>query len=244
MSCNISWIAAQLKPDNNSPTKQRKYMKNRVYDLVVFDWDGTLLDSTGAIVKAIQAATREIGATPPDDARARYVIGMGLREALQHAVPDLQESHYDELVNAYRRHYLSGDHELTLFEGVEPLLQQLQAEHRWVAVATGKSRVGLNRALGHSDLGKYFDTTRTADETRGKPDPLMLQEIMDHCAVPPERTLMIGDTTHDLLMARNAGAHGLAITHGAHDLEALLACAPVGVVDSISDLSDWIKKQG
>ena len=219
-------------------------MNNRSYDLVVFDWDGTLLDSTGAIVKAIQAASREIGVTPPDDARARYVIGMGLREALQFAVPDLDESRYDDLVNAYRRHYLSGDHELTLFDGVETLLQDLQAEHRWLAVATGKSRLGLDRALGHSGLGRYFDTTRTADETRGKPDPLMLQQIMDHFAVEPERTLMIGDTTHDLLMARNAGAHGLAITHGAHDLESLQACQPVGVVDSILDLSNWIKNQG
>ena len=219
-------------------------MNNRVYDLVVFDWDGTLLDSTGAIVKAIQAASREIGVAPPDDARARYVIGMGLREALQFAVPDLPENRYDDLVNAYRRHYLSGDHELTLFDGVEALLRDLQAEHRWLAVATGKSRLGLDRALGHSGLGRYFDTTRTADETRGKPDPLMLQQIMDQFAVEPERTLMIGDTTHDLLMAHNAGAHGLAITHGAHDLESLQACQPVGIVDSIFDLSNWIKKQG
>lgn len=219
-------------------------MNNRRYDLVVFDWDGTLLDSTGAIVKAIQAASRDVGVTPPDDARARYVIGMGLRDALQHAVPDLPETHYYDLVNAYRRHYLSGDHELTLFAGVEALLQSLQAEHRWLAVATGKSRLGLDRALGHSGLGKYFDMTRTADETRGKPDPLMLQQIMDAFAVDPDRTLMIGDTTHDLLMARNAGAHGLAVTHGAHGLDELLACAPVGVVDSIQDLSNWIKKSG
>lgn len=219
-------------------------MNNRLYDLVVFDWDGTLLDSTGAIVKAIQAASRDIGATPPSEERARYVIGMGLREALQYAVPDLDESRYDDLVAAYRRHYLSGDHELTLFEGVESLLAELQAEHRWLAVATGKSRVGLNRALGHSGLGRYFDTTRTADETQSKPHPQMLQEIMGHFAVDPERTLMIGDTTHDLLMARSAGAQGLAITHGAHGLEDLLSCEPVGVVDSISDLSTWIKKSG
>ena len=219
-------------------------MNNRSYDLVVFDWDGTLLDSTGAIVKAIQAASRDIGVAPPSDERARYVIGMGLREALQYAVPDLNESRYDELVNAYRKHYLSGDHELTLFEGVETLLQTLQAEHRWLAVATGKSRVGLNRALGHSGLGVYFDTTRTADETRSKPHPQMLQEIIGQFAVESERTLMIGDTTHDLQMAQSAGAHGLAITHGAHPLDILLECRPVGVVDSISGLSDWIKKSG
>lgn len=219
-------------------------MKNRAYDLVVFDWDGTLLDSTGAIVKAIQAASRDIGVAPPSDEKARYVIGMGLREALQYAVPDLQESRYDELVNAYRRHYLSGDHELTLFEGVEPLLQELRAEHRWLAVATGKSRVGLDRALGHSGLGHYFDTTRTADQTRSKPHPQMLEEIIGQFGVDPERTLMIGDTTHDLQMALNAGAHGLAITHGAHPLDALLECQPVGVVDSIQDLSNWMKKTG
>ena len=219
-------------------------MKKHAYDLVVFDWDGTLLDSTGAIVKAIQAASRDVGAVPPSDERARYVIGMGLLEALQYAVPDLDESRYDAMVTAYRRYYLSGDHELTLFEGVEPLLQALQAEHRWLAVATGKSRVGLDRALGHSGLGRYFDTTRTADQTRGKPHPQMLQEIMDQFAVSPERTLMVGDTTHDMQMALNAGAHGLAVTHGAHDVDSLLGCQPVGVVDSISDLLNWINKHG
>lgn len=219
-------------------------MNKRNYDLVVFDWDGTLLDSTAAIVRAIQAASLDVGAARPSDERARYVIGMGLLEALKYAVPDLPESRYDDLVSAYRKHYLSGDHELTLFAGVEPLLQQLQADHRWVAVATGKSRLGLDRALGHSGLGAYFDTTRTADETQGKPHPLMLEEIMNQFAVDPERTLMIGDTTHDLLMANNAGAKGLAITHGAHTASALRACGPVGVVDSISDLLTWINKNG
>ncbi|MGV0953327.1 MAG: HAD-IA family hydrolase [Fluviibacter sp.] len=219
-------------------------MNNRTYDLVVFDWDGTLLDSTGAIVKAIQAASRDVGAAPPTNERARYVIGLGLRDALLHAVPDLPESRYDDLVDAYRKHYLSGDHELCLFEGVEMLLQQLQAEHRWIAVATGKSRLGLDRALGHSGLGRYFDTTRTADETRGKPHPQMLEEIMNQFAVAPERTLMIGDTTHDLLMAQNAGAKGLGITHGAHQVSALLDCSPVGLVDSIPDLANWMKTNG
>lgn len=219
-------------------------MNKLLYDLVVFDWDGTLLDSTAAIVRAIQAASRDVGAQAPSDERARYVIGMGLRDALQYAVPDLPESNYDDLVNAYRRHYLSGDHELTLFAGVEELLQQLQTENRWVAVATGKSRLGLDRALGHSGLGHYFDTTRTADETQSKPHPQMLEEIMDQFAVPPERTLMIGDTTHDLLMARNAGAHALAVTHGAHPRDALQSCAPVGIVGSIPEISNWIKNNG
>lgn len=220
------------------------HINNRSYDLVVFDWDGTLLDSTAAIVRAIQAASRDVGAEIPTDERARYVIGMDLREALMRAVPDLPESRYNDLVDAYRKHYLSGDHELTLFAGVEPLLQTLQAEHRWIAVATGKSRLGLDRALGHSGLGRYFDTTRTADETRGKPHPQMLQEIIDQFAVDPERTLMIGDTTHDLLMAQNAGAKGLGITHGAHPVQDLLACNPVGLVNSIPELSNWINKNG
>jgi phosphoglycolate phosphatase len=219
-------------------------MNNRSYDLVVFDWDGTLLDSTAAIVKAIQAASVEVGAAMPSDDKARYVIGMGLREALMHAVPDLPEARYDDLVHAYRKHYLSGDHELTLFPGVEDLLQRLQAERRWIAVATGKSRLGLDRALGHSGLGRYFDTTRTADETRSKPHPQMLEEIMNQFGVAPERTLMIGDTTHDLLMAQNAGASGLGITHGAHPVSSLEDCAPVGLVDSIIDLSNWIQYNG
>jgi phosphoglycolate phosphatase len=219
-------------------------MSKRRYDLVVFDWDGTLLDSTAAIVRAIQAASRAVGVAEPSDERARYVIGMGLRDALMHAVPDLPESRYDELVAAYRHHYLSGDHALTLFSGVETMLQSLQSENRWVAIATGKSRLGLDRALGHSGLGRYFDTTRTADETRSKPHPQMLEEIMHQFAVDPERTLMIGDTTHDLLMAKNAGASALAVTHGAHPRDALLECEPVGVVSSIPDMSIWIKNSG
>lgn len=219
-------------------------MNKRRYDLVVFDWDGTLLDSTAAIVRAIQAASRAVGVAEPSDERARYVIGMGLRDALMHAVPELPESRYDDLVAAYRHHYLSGDHELTLFSGVESLLHSLQSENRWVAVATGKSRLGLDRALGHSGLARYFDTTRTADETRSKPHPQMLEEIMRQFAIEPERTLMIGDTTHDLLMAKNAGASGLAVTHGAHPLNALLECQPAGVVNSISEMTDWIRKNG
>jgi phosphoglycolate phosphatase len=216
-------------------------MNKRRYDLIVFDWDGTLLDSTAAIVRAIQAASRAVGVEEPSDERARYVIGMGLRDALMYAVPDLPVSRYDDLVEAYRHHYLSGDHELTLFAGVESLLQTLQSEHRWLAVATGKSRIGLDRALGHTGLGHYFDTTRTADETRSKPHPQMLEEIMHQFAVEPERTLMIGDTSHDLLMATHAGACGLAVTHGAHPLDTLLECHPVGVVDSIPDMTNWIR---
>lgn len=221
-----------------------KYINNKSYDLVVFDWDGTLLDSTAAIVRAIQAASEEVGAKKPTDEVARYVIGMGLREALKHAVPDLDEARYDSLVHAYRKHYLSGDHKLCLFSGVEELLKQLRAENRWVAVATGKSRVGLDRALSHSGLGQYFDTTRTADETQGKPHPQMLEEIMGQFAADPSRTLMIGDTTHDLLMAQNAGAIGLGITHGAHSVAALKDCSPIGLVDSIYDLTNWINNNG
>ena len=219
-------------------------MNKRNYDLVVFDWDGTLLDSTGAIVKAIQAASRDIGAKPPSDEAARYVIGMGLREALMHAVPELPESRYDDLVDAYRKHYLSGDHELTLFAGVEELLQTLQAENRWVAVATGKSRLGLDRALGHSGLGRYFDTTRTADETRSKPHPQMLEEIINQFAVDPERTLMIGDTTHDLQMAHNAGCASLAVSYGAHGAEGFERWNPKAVVHTVAELQDWLLVHG
>ena len=215
-------------------------MKNRSYDLVVFDWDGTLLDSTGAIVQAIQAASRDLGVAPPSDEKARYVIGMGLREALQYAVPDLAESRYDALVNAYRRHYLSGDHELTLFEGVETLLQELRAEHRWLAVATGKSRVGLDRALGHSGLGHYFDTTRTADQTRSKPHPQMLEEIIGQFGVDPERTLMIGDTTHDLQMALNAGCASVGVSYGAHEPAAFHDLKPLFVAHSVPALHEWL----
>lgn len=211
------------------------------YDLIVFDWDGTLMDSAAAIVRAIQAASRDLGLPEPADAAARHVIGLGLADALRHAVPGLPPERYPEMVERYRHHYLSRDHELVLFDGVETLIGELGDAGHWLAVATGKSRVGLDRALGHSGLRDRFHASRCADECFSKPHPQMLEELMTEFGVLPERTLMIGDTSHDLQMAANAGVGALAVSYGAHPREHLLGCDPLACLHSVEDLSAWLK---
>jgi len=210
------------------------------FDLLVFDWDGTLLDSIGAIVNAVKASCRDLGQPEPSDKQARQVIGLGLVDVLSHSVPGLSEDQFPQMVERYRFHYLSNDHELNLFEGATELIAKLHSEGFLLAVATGKSRNGLNRALMHCGLGHYFSATRCADECFSKPHPQMLEELMDEFSVPPERTLMIGDTTHDLQMAINAGTSGLAVTYGAHSADALDSLKPLARLDSISELTEWL----
>ncbi len=210
------------------------------FDLIVFDWDGTLMDSAAAIVRAMQAAARDLDLPPPPDERARYVIGLGLGDALRHAIPELEEAAYPRMVERYRHHYLSSDHELSLFEGVDALIDALAGRGHLLAVATGKSRLGLNRALGHTGLGRYFHATRCADECFSKPHPAMLEELMDELGAAPERTLMIGDTTHDLQMARNARTAGLAVGFGAHPVEVLVAESPLACVLTPGELAGWL----
>lgn len=210
------------------------------YELVVFDWDGTLLDSAGAIVSAIQSACRDLGLAIPDDARARHVIGLGLADALRHAVPDLQPENYQAMVERYRFHYLSGDHQLTLFPGVREMLARLQAAGHILSVATGKSRLGLDRALDHSGLRQLFQASRCADECHSKPHPQMLDELMAEFGVAADSTVMIGDTSHDLLMASNAGVAGLAVTYGAHPHEHLLEHKPLACLHSVRELDQWL----
>ncbi|HPR06209.1 MAG TPA: HAD-IIIA family hydrolase [Denitromonas sp.] len=217
-------------------------MPAKRYELIVFDWDGTLLDSAGAIVRAIQAASRDLGLPVPEDARARHVIGLGLDDALHYAVPELTKSRYPEMVARYRHHYLSRDQELVLFDGVASTIAHL-AEQGWLlAVATGKSRVGLDRALAHSGLGAHFHATRCADECFSKPHPAMLEELMSELSVAPDRTLMIGDTTHDLQMAQNAGVDGLAVSFGAHDVDALASVPSVALLASPAELDQWLRQ--
>lgn len=211
------------------------------FELIVFDWDGTLLDSAAAIVSSIQAACRDLGLPEPSPSRARHVIGLGLGDALRHAVPALPERDYPRMVERYRHHYLSRDHELTLFPGVFEMIESLAARGRLLAVATGKSRVGLNRALAHSGLGPFFHATRCADECFSKPHPAMLEQLMDELGVSPERTLMVGDTTHDLQMAKNAGVAGLAVSFGAHPREALEAEQPLACLSTPQDLAAWLR---
>jgi phosphoglycolate phosphatase len=211
------------------------------FDLLVFDWDGTLLDSTGAIVKAIQFSCRDLGLPEPSDDHARQVIGLGLAEVLHHSVPGLSEDRFPQMVERYRFHYLSNDHELRLFDGAAEMIVELHSTGLLLAVATGKSRNGLNRALRHCDLGHYFSATRCADECFSKPHPQMLEELMDELSVLPQRTLMIGDTTHDLQMGINAGVAGLAVAYGAHSAATLDTLNPLARMHSIGELAGWLR---
>lgn len=210
------------------------------YRLIVFDWDGTLMDSAAAIVEAIQAASRDLGLPAPDEHRARHVIGLGLGDALRHAMPDLQESRYEEMIARYRHHYLSRDHELRLFEGAADLVRQLSDAGYILAVATGKSRIGLDRALKVSGLAGAFHASRCADECCSKPHPQMLTELLDEFALVPGQALMIGDTTHDLQMAANAGVEAVGVAYGAHPRSALDKLGPRAVVGDVFELATWL----
>jgi phosphoglycolate phosphatase len=214
----------------------------RRFDLIVFDWVGTLFDSTALITRCIQAACADVGAAVPSERDASYVIGMGLVEALQHAAPGLPRERYGELGNRYRHHYFAQQHEIVLFDGTLAMLQALKARHHWLGVATGKSRRGLDEALKSVQLKGLFDGTRTADETASKPDPQMLLELMREFGVEPERTLMIGDTTHDLQLALNAGTPRVGVGYGAHESDAFEPFAPLHVAQSVSDLHDWLTR--
>lgn len=215
-------------------------MARKQFDLIVFDWDGTLMDSTATIVKSIQAAAKDLGLPIPSREAASHVIGLGLSEAMQTALPDVDPKWYPRMVERYRYHYLSKDHELTLFDGVPELLADLQQQGYFLAVATGKSRVGLNRALNGVKLLSTFHATRCADETFSKPHPAMLQELTRELGQDLRRTAMIGDTTHDLLMAQNAGALGIAVEYGAHPVDQLHACQPVFSAKNVPELHAWL----
>jgi phosphoglycolate phosphatase len=212
----------------------------RQYDLIAFDWDGTLFDSTKIIVRCIQNAVADVGGSVPSDREAAYVIGMGLMDALAHAAPDVPRERYPELGASYRKHYLTHQEDLSLFDGVLPMLAELRARRHILAVATGKSRRGLDDVLRTVELAGLFDASRTADETAGKPDPRMLHELMREFGTDPERTLMIGDTTHDLQMALNAGCASVAVSYGAHPPEGFEALQPKAVVHSVRELHDWL----
>lgn len=212
----------------------------RRFDLLVFDWDGTLFDSTAIIVRSIQAAVKDVGGTVPSDAQASYVIGLGLMQALAYAAPDVPLEKYPELGARFRHHYAAKQHDICLFPGVLSLLGELKDRGQLLAVATGKSLRGLNDALQASLLRGLFDGSRTADETAGKPDPLMLHELMGEFGVDPKRVLMIGDTTHDLQMALNAGCASVGVSYGAHEPQAFQPLGPRFVAHSVSQLHEWL----
>jgi phosphoglycolate phosphatase len=213
---------------------------DRKFDLIAFDWDGTLFDSTAIITRSIQAAVVDVGGAKPSDQDASYVIGMGLMQALAHAAPDVPQSKYAMLGERYKFHYSQSMDDISLFKGVLELLVTLKQRNHLLAVATGKSRRGLDDALQAVELKGLFHASRTADQTAGKPDPLMLHELMQELNVSPERTLMIGDTTHDLLMAQNAGCPSVAVSYGAHEPAAFAAFNPLYIAHSVAELEAWM----
>jgi phosphoglycolate phosphatase len=216
----------------------------RRFDAIVFDWDGTLFDSTALIVRCIQEAVVEVGGQRPTHAQAAYVIGLNLMQALAHAAPDVPPEKYPQLGEAYRKRWAQHAGDVSLFEGTLPMLQALRERGHLLAVATGKSRRGLDEVLARKvqgvTLSSLFHASRTADQTAGKPDPQMLHELMAELDVPPERMLMIGDTTHDLLLARYASAACVGVSFGAHDHSAFAEHEPLFIAHSMRELHDWL----
>ena len=210
------------------------------YRLLVFDWDGTIIDSASTIAECIRDASRDLGLEVPGRERASHVIGLGLHDAMRIAVPGLPAERYPEFVASYRRHFLERKDAMQLFDGMRQLLQDLSKKYL-LAIATGKSRRGLDRDLEFHALKPLFATSRCADETNPKPHPAMLMEIMQELAVQQDSSLMIGDTSHDLEMARAAGVAALAVTYGAHPEAGLRACAPLGCFSSVKELNEWLK---
>lgn len=211
------------------------------YSVIVFDWDGTLMDSTQSIAAAIQGACRDLELRVPTAQEAAWVIGLSLEPALRQAVPDLTPSMEPLFLERYRHHYLSKDTQLKLFDGVLEMLSDLQDAGVTLAVATGKSRVGLNRALTATSLHHVFTATRTADETFGKPHPGMLLELIDELMVEPHQMVMVGDTSHDLTMAANAGVHGIGVAYGAHAETELRTCPHHTIAQDVPSLHQWLR---
>ena len=209
------------------------------YRVIVFDWDGTIIDSASTIAECIRLAAGDIGLAVPTKEQASHVIGLGLHDALRYAVPDLRQEQMTQFVARYRYHFLSREDTMDLFAGMRELLQSL-SRSKTLGIATGKSRRGLDRSLDAMNLRPYFQASRCADETHPKPHPAMLLELMDEFGVSQHETLMIGDTSHDLEMARAAGVDALAVAYGAHAENGLRACEPRGCVGSVKELREWL----
>ena len=219
-------------------------MTERRFDLIVFDWDGTLVDSTGHIASSLQAACADLDLPVPSRQAAQHVIGLGLHDAMAYVLPDLEEKRYREVANRYRYHFLADDVTIETFPMVDDGIASLENDGFMLAVATGKSRVGLDRSLQDVSFGSRFIATRCGDEGRPKPHPDMLMYLMDATGVPADRTLMIGDTSHDLMLAANAGASSLAVSYGAHPAGSLLEHGPLACVDSFPEVMQWLDANG
>ncbi|APZ42662.1 HAD family hydrolase [Acidihalobacter ferrooxydans] len=214
------------------------------YRLLVFDWDGTLMDSEARIVACMRSAAAAVGAAPPSTEAARRIIGLGMREAILALYPAADDDFIERFVRAYRDRFLGADATpQVLFEGVPDMLAALEEAGYLLAVATGKSRAGLDRVLRQTGLTGRFHATRCADEAFSKPHPAMLEDVMERVGAAPPETLMIGDTTFDLEMAHNAGVEAVGVSHGAHEVAALLQWRPRTILDRIDALPAWLRDQ-
>lgn len=213
---------------------------NKRYDLIVFDWDGTLADSTSIIIQSIRTAAEEVDLPVPPPTEASSIIGLGLREAIHRLFGELQPDRLNRLVARYAYHYHAQEHDIPLFDGAYDALAALAAKGHLLGVATGKGRNGLDRALEQSGLKPHIHATRCVDECHSKPHPQMLLELMDESGVSPERTLMIGDTSFDLQMAQNAKVDSLGVTYGAHPLDHLLPHRPLAHFDEFAKVNQWL----
>lgn len=214
----------------------------RKYDLVVFDWDGTVMDTTGLIAEGIRQAASVLGCRVPDRKTASSVIGLDWASAMAIAVPDCPAERLDEFNEAYRAWYLPHERDVCLFEGIEDLMRRLRAEGVTLAVATGKSRAGLRRVFDRTNVEELFSITRTAEETAPKPNPDMLEEIGLYTGIPKERTLMVGDTVHDIVMAQRYGCDVAAMTYGAQPRRDLVLSKPTILCDTVSELDRFIER--
>ena len=212
-----------------------------VYKLLVFDWDGTLLDSITTIVRCTQQTLEELGLPPAIEEDIRSAIGLGLRETVESFCPGCDQQTFDRIVETYRRLWFGGfAREPTLFEGVPEFLEGSLAEGRLLAVATAKSRKGLATDLERTGVAGLFQASRTVDEAASKPSPQMLLEILDELGVRPEQALMVGDAVHDLEMARNAGVSSVAVASGTGGRQALLETGALTCLEQVSSLSSWL----
>ncbi|HEC72840.1 MAG TPA: HAD family hydrolase [Methylophaga aminisulfidivorans] len=210
------------------------------YQLIVFDWDGTLMDSTGHIVHCMKLAIDKLAMPVLTDVEISHIIGLGLDEAVQTLYPSLSSKQQQQLVQTYRQTWIQTPEETELFDNARALLSMLEEQEILLGVATGKSRRGLDRALAKTGLANHFIATRCADECHSKPHPQMLLELINYAGVAAQETLMIGDTEFDLQMAHNAGADSLALTQGAHPLERLSACSPKAILDDLHQVEKWL----
>ena len=213
----------------------------KTVQLIIFDWDGTLMDSEQQIVSAIQAAISDLDLEPRNNNQCKDIIGLGLAEAIQALYPEFEASLLSEFIDRYRHHWFGNTIESILFDGVIEMLDDLQSKGFKLAVATGKGRAGLNKVLKETNTGRYFQATRCGEETRSKPHPQMLIELLAEFEMKPEQAMMVGDSVYDLEMAKAANMASSAVSYGVHEIERLQAFSPLSCHDNVESLSSWLQ---